>query len=481
MSVRVFFHRAKQRFGTATVRRAWRPVKTLLGQVRTKLAPVERSLVRLLAPGAARAFDDAVRRIRSSDLPQILEEHFLADLLAQPALNWIDAFGWRGQPRCDRCDLLYVTYWSSPDMLKDVISYRKIVPGARVALVTKVDTFVAQLTARHLDRRLVYLDTLSLIGCLTKVRADTVIARRGDSQAVVLARLFSKGHLIFKPYDFRVRLPRELVSPLEWESECFNITHADAVIHIHGAELGDLIAREFGARCPIVSVRPQCLPEFCAPPLMKNSLGDEIHIGYAAGIAPASATKRKGDRLGGFNVGLLDKIKRISAQGIHFHVYIAYRLTDNRFQDFIEYERDCAYFHIHDTLPYDELILRLGSYDFGFVHASYPTFSRIRPEYRGSAGNNIFSYVEAGIPLICSEANSSILKLVTENGIGIVVAGDAMANLDAVLRNCDYSRLIENVEKAKQGLAYPLEALRAAVGRDGEVTPREYTVARRAS
>lgn len=481
MSVRVFLHRAKQRFGTAAVRRAWRPIKAVLERARRELAPVERGVVRLLAPGAARAFDDAVRRIRSSNLPEILEEHYLADLLAQPALNWIDAFGWRGRPSGDRFDLLYVTSWSSPDMLKDVISYRKIVPGARIALVTKVDTFVARLTEQHLDRRLVYLDTLSLIGCLTKVRADTVIARRGDSQAAVLARLFSKGRLIFKPYDFRVRLPREMVSPLEWEAECFNITHADAVMHLHGAELGDLIAREFGARCPIVSVRPQCLPEFCAPPLMKNSLGDEIHIGYAAGIAAASATERKGDRLGGFNVGLLDKIKRISAQGIHFHVYIAYRLTDDRFQDFIEYERDCAYFHIHDTLPYDELIPRLGSYDFGFVHASYPTFSRIRPEYRGPAGNSVFSYLEAGIPLICSEANSGILKLVTQNGIGVVVAGDAMANLDAVLRNCDYSRLLENVEKAKQDLAYPLEELRAAVGHGGEVAPREYIAARQAS
>jgi len=307
--------------------------------------------------------------------------------------------------------------------------------------------------------------------------ASVVIVRRGDPlQALLVACLFS-GPLIYKPYDFVLRYPKEQLEERFWKNldhlaEMAILGHASGIIHFHEQSVIDLIRKTYGYKRAVLRVPPGCVDDFRtdgSTPKLSSSDG-QTHIVYASGLArQTSGTQRTN-----FDDQYHD-FRRVLDQGFHLHLYIAYRRPQDTVRGLIRYFEladENPRFHIESSLPYQELVVDLAKYDYAYCH--FPLLdSQILPEFHGALANNFFTYLDAGLPVICSPDTTAYASLVSRYGIGLVLENDGFADLRLRLRDVSYTDLVTNVSLMRTRLMHPAKELAAFVKDIASLAPEE--------
>lgn len=135
--------------------------------------------------------------------------------------------------------------------------------------------------------------------------------------------------------------------------------------------------------------------DYCIAKPMNNLLkktNDELSICYVGFL------EAKED----IYIELADKCRENKC---HLHIHPSF-YDENKYKECIKRDKEDSYFHFHSPVPYDDLINTLTQYDYGIVPARdnlwEDDYDVIQTKYKYIylAGNKLFDYLEAGLPIV---------------------------------------------------------------------------------
>ena len=428
-------------------------IKSKLGFIRCLFVPVKRAILKHYFPAI-------VSRIETSITSKDLIRYFFQEM-ARISIRDIKATFRKSQNLGVAIDVLYISEKASPDSIKDIIALKKE-GNLTCTLLCRTHQGNDKLCEKYHIPLLYYKNYLELILLLLSARAKVVIARRGDIHSVALARMFYSGKVIYKAYDFISRYPFEYQDDVRLAAEKYVIEHVDGIIHFHEEEAIDYLKSLYKITCPIVQLRPMCMDEFIPgkKPTKLSEKDGEIHIVYAAGLFRSYSNPfLTGDS------NHYDEFKEITSQGIHIHVYIAYRRDsdeDYGLKPYFDLAKACPYFHIEQTLPYSELIDVLTQYDFAYAYFDMEQTVRLKP-FNSGVSNNFFTYLDVGLPIISSESTYTQARLIREFSIGLVINREEIQGIKKLLHEFDIDLYTKNRLIARQNLMHEGKKLASAM------------------
>jgi hypothetical protein len=302
-----------------------------------------------------------------------------------------------------------------------------------------------------------------------KLKPYAVIARSSSNWPIAIARiLVRKAPFIYFPYDIRAQTfdsyerAKKLwgVPWFEIKAERFCFESADGLIHKgRPDELEFLEGRSIGTNIKFpkiqINIFPYSSKEFMVP-INKNKLSkkdNELHLVYVGSmgtVGPSGAEY------------VFDNIYHFIKQGIHVHLYTRPNsVSKDKVKEFFEEDSgftrkykdilESKYFHLHVPLEPDELAAGISQYDFGFWPSPVKSDYDIEPTM--AMGNKLSSYIEAGIPFICSKINDFIVKVGEDYGVVFsydLTNEEEMKNLKKNLDKIDKKKLAEDMKYARE-------------------------------
>ncbi|MFH0816618.1 MAG: hypothetical protein V1934_07375 [Methanobacteriota archaeon] len=261
--------------------------------------------------------------------------------------------------------------------------------------------------------------------------------------------VFDQYDLILESYGKGHRWPKEI----EDERWCFE--HAQGYVHKGPkAELDFYRQQGYNLAGPELSYPDGC-EESMFQPVGGAKLRDkdgEWHIAYAGGIHGS-----------GKPCWLLPEFEVLAGQKIHVHIYPApYSQAHEDLTAYAAPGVGGGKIHMHQTLPYPELVKELARYDLGLYYfdldsAKFPSQSK---KLRTAAGNKIPTYYEAGLPVVVGKRLEYSATMVSEDGAGIVAGAEELPSLAERFKAADMRGLQEAVERARNRLSLSSQAIR---------------------
>jgi len=100
--------------------------------------------------------------------------------------------------------------------------------------------------------------------------------------------------------------------------------------------------------------------------------------------------------------------RQLAEQQVHFHMYPHAMQMDRfqtRFSDYIALARETPFFHLHTTVPIDQIIEELSQYHIGVAFDGGITYGELPKDYsmeyyRYASGSRVFDYLDAGLPVL---------------------------------------------------------------------------------
>lgn len=279
----------------------------------------------------------------------------------------------------------------------------------------------------------------------------------------ILARILGKSKVIFEFFDVpSLCVPRkdatEIWSKVDVElglfSERFACERSDGLIVGYSPEAVDILKSRYHINIPILEFHSYTCDEFLSDGNSKYSDVDgNIHLVYGGHIAYSHLPEKfYGD------VQFLSLIEKLTKQGIYFDMYTTLPLL-SRFKAnkcFPEYkllsERD-PLFNFKKGLPVNEATVEFGKYDFGAMIYLFDRGTFLADHNRTRMPGKVFTYLEAGLPILISEELEYPARLVKEYEIGIVVSQKDLDSLPEVISSYDREKLRANVKKAREELS----------------------------
>lgn len=104
---------------------------------------------------------------------------------------------------------------------------------------------------------------------------------------------------------------------------------------------------------------------------------------------------------------------------------------------------------ILESLPFDELIKKISSYDYGInlqnIDLKNSKVSNFN--FSGGMGTKTFTYLEAGLPILVNSETKYSKEIIEKNKIGISLNSNELNKIDHILKNVNYSELKKNVKR----------------------------------
>jgi hypothetical protein len=180
----------------------------------------------------------------------------------------------------------------------------------------------------------------------------------------------------------------------------------------------------------------------------KSIENGEIHLVYAGEIQNASRDKKQFG-----NIQFHDLIAKLSAQKIHFHVYPAPSTNPLLYNEYLEVAKQNSYFHLEKSVAQTELAKELSKYHFGLIPFFKTTSEQSGDKYRYSTALKLFNFIEAGIPVICSEDITFQAWMVTRHKAGFSIAFDELTSLRNKIEALNYPTLVDDLLKNRNRLS----------------------------
>ena len=151
--------------------------------------------------------------------------------------------------------------------------------------------------------------------------------------------------------------------------------------------------------------------------------------------------------------------KKCNENRCHLHVYPAPSCWKNpkykeKYSEYFELDRNYEYFHLHEPIPYNQLLNALAQYDYG-IHPMkvvdenskarrYGYYNEYKPIY--APVNHLWDYIGAGIPIV-ARYPLKLMELFEQMGVSINFTTDEY-DFDFLKKNRFKYR--ENVNSVKE-------------------------------
>ena len=182
-----------------------------------------------------------------------------------------------------------------------------------------------------------------------------------------------------------------------------------------------------------------------------------IHLVYAGGVA---GSHRNPAQYG--NIQFHGLIKTLTEQKLHFHIYPS---PSNIRADYEEYEnisKENPFFHFHNPVAQQMLAKELSQYHFGIhlgfindeVHKQSPL------KYKLCTTLKLFNFIEACIPVICSDNLFFQSEILKHSQSGIIINRSELINLRSKITIEKYKDLIINLKIGREKLSLKQNTVR---------------------
>ncbi len=125
---------------------------------------------------------------------------------------------------------------------------------------------------------------------------------------------------------------------------------------------------------------------------------------------------------------------------------------EHGYNDYIRLAEEFPNFRLLTGVSPDKLAESLSVYNFGILLFDYNMeTSRISETQRRSVvATKIFSYLEAGIPVLVNAEYEEMAHIVSNHGLGLALHSSEITVLREKIESCDYSALVESVKRFNQ-------------------------------
>lgn len=208
--------------------------------------------------------------------------------------------------------------------------------------------------------------------------------------------------LIYDEYDI-YNLCYEGISQQLLENERYCLEHADGVCN-RGYEIAHLIDNGFDIKGCKIQFHDYCSNEQISSEQEENS---ELSICYVGGIYSGNGSIEWAD-------SFCECARMCAINHCHFHVY-PFTWNEEILADYIELDRENAYFHLHQPISFEQLKSEISKYDYGVFPIKRTYFEKgltlrqgqtllvyRKEELMYATGNKYFDYLDAGLPIIAA-------------------------------------------------------------------------------
>lgn len=175
---------------------------------------------------------------------------------------------------------------------------------------------------------------------------------------------------------------------------------------------------------------------------------DDIHIVYAGRIYGSTADH------GLFgNMQFFKLAESFRQQRLNFHVFPSPAVPLEVVREYQHLDGVNPFFHLHATLPQDELALALSKFHFGILPFFNTGTDRDVAKREYSTSLKLFNYLEADLPVIISRDMSFQCWLAKRFGARILVDGESIERVRSIIEETNYQKMLDDLrERRKKGL-----------------------------
>ncbi|MBU4501399.1 MAG: hypothetical protein KKA79_02310 [Nanoarchaeota archaeon] len=294
---------------------------------------------------------------------------------------------------------------------------------------------------RHIISRIGRMsDTARLPKILKQINAD-VFNCVGTYELTQQVMKNTKSPVIIDLHNGSPSKGIENLSKMEKVRDKYCLEHASGIIHRGPPEIEINYYKKYGYKIknPTLQFLDCCNREFFVEGNIKklSSEDGEYHL-ISMGSGQSSHYTRY-------------MIKKLAKQKIHFHIYVPYKISPLVFKELVHLTKNEKYFHLEKAVPFDKVHQEIAKYDFGSHLYTSAFLNQFQKEYlKIGSSNRIFTYLEAGLPIIISDRIEYMKKLVEKYKAGFSVKDEELDDIHSVIDKYDYEELRKNVFKARE-------------------------------
>lgn len=351
-----------------------------------------------------------------------------------------------------RPSVLVVCYAASVPLIKRFRSLK----GERefnLILITYqkfVNTLLGKALTSQCDETLTFRNYGELKSILETTPSNVIHAVSLPTLIPAICLKWGKAPVVVEMYDTCRPIWEEATIPkADLEAERFITENAAAIVHKDAPLPIEWLASEYSSIAPRIQIMPgvdlaDCVEIESEP---KLSVNEPIRLVHAGTLWTSDQPARKW-AYGQF----IRWIPSLLAQGMAVDVFPAHKYADEKISDYIELQNKCAGFKWHEPHNYSEMIRVLGGYHFGLNVLFYRGTTAKPFNYSSAISTKLFSYIEAGIPVIINKEHVAMADIVRRYGIGIIIGEEDIPSLRAIIESCDYAGMKRNIIKAREEL-----------------------------
>lgn len=359
--------------------------------------------------------------------------------------------------------ILYICYSPTFNLVRQSIYLRKT--GEYETVLITETPWLGDFTEKYFDAIYVYDSCYTLAKILKEVKPYLIHVLGSictSEYFSVLAKLLSKSLVVSEFYDVVSLCVSKEDAREIWEkanvelaffSERFAFKRSDGFILGYSPEALEILKNRYDTKIPMLEFHSYVCDKFTNDNNGKYSdLDGKIHIVYGGFVAPSSSPEKFfGD------TQFYRLIEKITKEGIYFDIFLTPQynaLRVNRlFGNYMLMAKKNPFFNFKRGLSPNETPGEFSKFDFGAMIYLFDRGTLLEEHNRTRLPTKVFTYMEAGLPILISEEFQYVAKLVKEHEIGIVVSQNDLDNLPDVINSYDIGKLRANVKKAQKELS----------------------------
>jgi len=248
---------------------------------------------------------------------------------------------------------------------------------------------------------------------------------------------------LFLPYEDDVAYRGKEITDMVHATELFSFENMDGVIYKNSPEIKEILGTKYNMKkTAMMEFQSYPTSSYFAYPLFHQRKKDKIKLVYAGVIAPSSEPNQLfGD------IQIISFCRTLLDQSLELHVYTRPYYNDKaQCADYDKLAENDENFYFHSGILPDKLTNEISHCDFGMLIFHFPPTLRVQNEhFQTSMSTKLFTYLEAGLPLLVSEELHYMASLIKSWGLEIVFKQEELKNIKDVIQKYDYAQLRKNV------------------------------------
>jgi hypothetical protein len=231
------------------------------------------------------------------------------------------------------------------------------------------------------------------------------------------------------------------------QSEHFIKNNINGYLYKDGGEWMEKTVSESSVRS--MQILPSPPKKWMKTPITR-ALDKEICLAYAGQISHKDSSA-----LAFGDIYYMPIVRTLTGQNLKLTLYQSVQHSrchpKELYKEYYDEAKINPLFEFKKGIPMPAIINALhGNYDFGLMLFRFEKNLAVGEQHlKGTMASKLFTYIASGLPVIISEELEYMADFVHDTGVGIVCSQSDITNLEGILRNSNYTSLINNVHRAQ--------------------------------